>query len=95
MVESESLVGDSKSFIFQAWAAFALAVVAMAWGIWSLPVDPWMRAFLGIGYLFTVSSCLTLAKAVRDQHEHRRLVNRVSSAATEKILREHEQSRAA
>ena len=95
MMDTEGLTGDSASFIIQSWVAFALAVVAMGWGIWVLPVDAWMRGFLAVGYLFTISSCLTLAKTIRDRHEQQRRASKLSSAAAEKILREHDQHVAA
>jgi hypothetical protein len=55
-----------------------------------LPVDAWIRAFFGMGLLFSIGSALTLAKTLRDNHEARRLLNRLSEAKTEKIIREFE-----
>ena len=34
-----------------------------------LPVDVWVRGFLGIGSLYVVTSTFTLAKCVRDRQE--------------------------
>jgi hypothetical protein len=45
-----------------------------------------MRGYLGIGVLMVVQACLTLAKTQRDAAESARLVNRVETARTEKIL---------
>lgn len=36
-------------------------------GIYFLPLDPRPRLFLGVTFLFLVSSVFTLAKVVRDQ----------------------------
>jgi hypothetical protein len=60
----------------------------MAIGIGYLPVDAWTRAFLAMGLLFVVGSCLSLAKTMRDQHEQKKLINRIDEAKAEKILRD-------
>lgn len=95
MIDNESLAGDSPGFYFMAWISFGLAATAMLVGIWYIPMDTWVRAFLGTGYIFSLSACFTLAKTLRDRHEHQRRTNRISHAATEKILREHDSQRAA
>ncbi len=57
----------------------------------TLPLEtPWLRAFLGMGLVFSVGSSFSLAKTLRDNHEARRLLNRLSDAKAEKILREFE-----
>jgi hypothetical protein len=43
----------------------------MLGGIYFIPADPWVRAFLGLGALFLVNSSFALAKCVRDQQEIR------------------------
>ncbi len=59
----------TQAFYAQAALSFALAVLAVTLGVIYLPVDPWMRAFLGLGSLFLVTSTFTLAKCVRDAQE--------------------------
>ena len=88
--DTRGIVGDTSTWLFQSWAAFAISTGAMLYGIWSLNADSWARAFLGLGFLFSVSSCFSLAKAIRDRHESLKLVNRISSAKAEKIINEHE-----
>lgn len=83
-------IKDTAAWIFQTWTAFLLSMAATATGIFYLPVDPWIRGFMGIAMLFLVASTFTLAKTVRDNHEATKLVNRVKNAKTEKILREYE-----
>ena len=90
MMRNEDVQRDTAAWIFQVWASFALATVTTATGILYLPVDPWLRAFLGMGMVFSVGSAFTLAKTLRDNHEARRLLNRLSEAKTEKIIREFE-----
>ena len=86
---SRSLSADSPAWKFQIWAAFVISLGATSLGVWFLPVDIWTRGFLGLGLWFTVSSCMTLAKAVRDEHESQKLTAVVDEANTERILRDH------
>ncbi|CAH1001412.1 hypothetical protein LEM8419_02315 [Neolewinella maritima] len=73
-----------------AWIAFILATVGTLAGIVLLPADLATKGFLAMGFVFTVSSCFTLAKVVRDRHESSRLYNKVERAKTEKFLSESE-----
>jgi hypothetical protein len=90
MLRNEDVNRDTPAWIFQVWASFALSVGTTAVGIVYLPLDPWIRAFFGMGLLFSVGSALTLAKTLRDNHEAKRLINRLSEAKAEKIIREFE-----
>ncbi|HEX4445498.1 MAG TPA: YiaA/YiaB family inner membrane protein [Polyangiaceae bacterium] len=90
MIRNEDVQRDTPAWIFQVWASFALAVGTTAVGIVYMPLDPWMRAFFAMGLVFSVGSSLTLAKTLRDNHEARRLINRLSEAKAEKIIREFE-----
>ncbi len=55
-----------------------------------LPVDPWIRAFLGIGTLYLTTSAFTLAKCVRDAQENQYVVSRLDQARVDKILADHD-----
>jgi hypothetical protein len=92
MLRNEDVQRDTPAWIFQVWASFALSIGTTAVGIAYVPLDPWIRAFLGMGLLFSVGSALTLAKTLRDNHEAKRLINRLSEAKAEKIIREFEVS---
>jgi hypothetical protein len=59
-------------------------------GIWFLPVDVWVKAFMGMGLLFSVGSSLSLAKTLRDQHEADSLRNRIDEARLNRIIAEHD-----
>ena len=85
-----TLERDSPAWILQVWASFVLSVGTTSLGIVFLPVDNWIRGFLAMGLLFTVGSCLSLAKTVRDQYEARKLIHKISEAKTEKLLREYD-----
>ena len=81
---------DTAAWIFQTWTAFIVSVAFLAIGIVSLPVNEWMRGFLGLGLFFSISSSFTLAKTLRDNHEAGKLINRLSEAKTEKYLSDYE-----
>jgi hypothetical protein len=75
---------NTTAFYAQSAIAFGLAMTAITLGIWNLPVDAWIRAFLIVASLFLVTSTFTLAKCVRDAqettlvagHDHKMLAER-------------------
>jgi hypothetical protein len=81
-------VQDTAAWRFQVVAAFAVALGLTTGGVLYLPVDVWTKGYLLMGVYFTVSSCFGLAKSLRDSHESQQLVNKITEAKTEKILRE-------
>jgi hypothetical protein len=85
----------TAAFFAQAALSFGLALSAVAIGIALLPVNGWVRAFLAVGMLFTVTSAFTLAKCVRDRQEDSYLVSRVDQARLDKLLAEHDPFRQA
>lgn len=87
---SHSLIdhSNSKSFHNMAWIAFVCATIGTLAGIILLPAELATKGFLAMGFVFTVSSCFTLAKVIRDKHEADRIFNKVERAKTEKFLSE-------
>lgn len=81
---------NTTAFYAQAALAFGLAITAITVGIWNLPVDPWIRAFLIVSTLFLVSSAFTLAKVVRDAQERSEVTARLDQARVDKLLAEHD-----
>jgi len=80
---------DSAAWIFQTWAAFILSICMTTVGIVNLPVDNWVKGFMGMGLAFSVGSTFTLAKTTRDLHEARKITSRIDEAKVEKLLSEH------
>ncbi|EWC60015.1 hypothetical protein UO65_4724 [Actinokineospora spheciospongiae] len=78
------------AFFAQAALSFGIALVATTVGIAVLPVDPWVRAFLAIGALYTVTSAFTLAKVIRDRQEDTAVAARIDRARMEKLMAEHD-----
>ena len=80
---------DTAAWIIQVWASFLISFGSTAMGIAYLPVDAWVKGFMGMGLTFTVGSSLTLAKTIRDNHEASRITARIDEAKVEKLLSEH------
>jgi hypothetical protein len=51
------------------WTGFAFAMALTAWGLWRMDVNPTYKAYLGVSWLFLISTVFTLAKTLRDAHE--------------------------
>ena len=61
----------------------------MVVGIFYLPVDAWIKGYMGMGLFFVVGSSITLSKTMRDQHEAEKLISQINNARTEKIIQEY------
>jgi hypothetical protein len=81
---------QSGGWVAQTYISFAVSLSALALGIAYMPGDPWKRAFLGVAALYAITSSISLAKTVRDQHEANRVVARVDEARFERLLSEHD-----
>jgi hypothetical protein len=78
------------AYYAQCLISFALALAAVSIGIAWLPVGPWVRAFLAVAMVNTVTSAFVLAKAVRDRQEVGSVASRVDQARLDKLLAEHD-----
>lgn len=81
---------NTTAFYVQSMIAFGIALSTMVVAILYLPVDGWIRAFLGLGTLFLTTSSFTLAKCVRDNQESQAVVSRLDQARVDKILADHD-----
>jgi hypothetical protein len=68
-MSTQNLRTDTAAWILQVWLSFSLAASAMAFGIYHLPVDLWVKGFLAMGALFSVGSTFTLSKTIRDNRD--------------------------
>ena len=90
MMSKESISqSHSSAWIFQTWLAFILSITATSLGIFFLPVNVWIKAYMGTGLLFSISSTISLSKTQRDLHESQRILSKIEEAKVEKILSEH------
>jgi len=90
MKTTSELRQDTPAWVAQVWLSFLLAVGASVIGIVFVPVGPWIKAYLGMAFLFSLGSSFTLAKTIRDNHEGGKIVNRITDARAEKLLRDFE-----
>ena len=79
----------SSAWVFQTWISFIVSISATGFGIFFLPVDGWIKAYMGTGLVFSISSTISLSKTQRDIHESQRIISKIEEAKVEKILSEH------
>ncbi len=80
----------SAAWVAQVWISFVVSTGITLMGIWFLPTDLWIKAFLGMGLLFSVGSSLSLAKTLRDAHEAQRVHARIDEARFHRLVTEHD-----
>jgi|SRR5215469_946880 len=85
----------TTAFFAQAIASFGVSLGATVVGIGYLHDSRWVRAFLAIGLLYTVTSAFTMAKIIRDRSEETDLVSRIDQARLDKLLAEQDLLRVA
>lgn len=88
-MNTDKVTNHTSAWIFQCWLSFALALSSMGIGIVFLPVNAWVKSYLAMGYLFSISATISLAKTTRDLHESKRIISRLDEAKLEKLLAEH------
>ncbi|HKG94407.1 MAG TPA: YiaA/YiaB family inner membrane protein [Gemmatimonadaceae bacterium] len=81
---------DSASWLFFVRAAFGISLASTVTGLLYLPVDLWVKGYMAMGLFFTIGSTITLSKTLRDEHEAKRLLNRIAEAKTSKLLKEYD-----
>jgi hypothetical protein len=79
---------NTAAWISFTYIQFAAALAMAALGICLAPVDLTVKGYLGMALLFSIGATFTLAKTVRDEHEARRITNRLDDARAEKLLME-------
>jgi len=63
---------DTPTWRLVVWGGFAFAMTLTAWGLWRMEINPSYKAFLGVSWLFLISTAFTLAKMLRDADDARR-----------------------
>jgi hypothetical protein len=79
---------NTAAWITFTYIQFSVAMAMTAIGIWAMPIDLMAKGYLAMALLFTVGASFTLAKTVRDEHEAKRMANRIEDARAEKLLME-------
>jgi len=79
---------NTAAWISFTYIQFAAALGMAGLGICLAPVDLTVKGYLAMALIFTVGATFTLAKTVRDEHEAKRITNRIDDARAEKLLME-------
>ena len=61
--------GDTPLWKLVVWGGFAVAMGLTGWGILGMAINVTYKAFLGVSWLYLVTTAFTLAKMLRDRHE--------------------------
>ncbi len=85
----DDVQSNSQSWLFFVKVSFAISLLAMGVGIVMIPADLMVKGYLAICSLFVVSSTITMSKTLRDDHESQRLINKLSEAKTQQIIKEY------
>jgi hypothetical protein len=67
--DNETRRTDTPMWGLVVWGGFGLAMALTGWGLWRMEINPSYKAYLGVCWLFLISSVFTLAKTLRDAHE--------------------------
>lgn len=88
-MDPNDIQSSSPAWLFYVKAAFVISIVAMLAGILFMPGGLMVQGYFALCSLFMVSATITLSKTLRDDHEARRLINKISDAKTNRILQEY------
>jgi len=80
---------NSSGWIFFVKASFAIALLATGAGVVFAPTDLLVKGYMSACALFLVSTTITLSKTMRDEHEGKRIHNRLSEARAQQLLKEY------
>lgn len=67
--DNEQRRSDTPLWGAVVWGGFVLALVLTGWGLLRMEISPTFKAYLGVCWLYLISSVFTLAKTLRDAHE--------------------------
>ena len=86
---NEQIQSNSAGWLFFVKASFGIALAAMLGGIVLSPIEFIVKAYFSLCALFLVSSTITLSKTMRDQHESEKLMNKITDAKTQQLIKEY------
>lgn len=66
---SGQAASDTPMWKLVVWGGFAVAMGLTGWGLLSMEINPTYKAFLGVSWLYMITTAFTLAKMLRDRHE--------------------------
>ncbi len=60
---------ETPMWRYVVWGGFGVAMGLTAWGLLRMEINETYKAYLGVSWLYLVTSAFTLAKTLRDRHE--------------------------
>lgn len=60
---------DTSAWIMQTWIFFGISLIFATYGVFSLNIGGWVRAFMLLGIFSTLTSSFTLSKTIRDNKD--------------------------
>lgn len=66
----QSNTTTTNSWIIFTWVNFTISIIAIAFAVFYMPINDWLRACLGLSSLFLIQSSISLSKTLRDQAEY-------------------------
>ena len=67
--DNEQRKTDTPLWGLVVWGGFIFAMALTGWGLYQMDINPTYKAYLGVCWLFLISTVFTLAKTLRDAHE--------------------------
>ena len=61
--------GDTPLWKLVVWGGFAVAMGLTGWGLVGMEINVTYKAFLGVSWLYLITSAFMLAKMLRDRYE--------------------------
>lgn len=69
--------------------SFVISLAAMLAAITFMPGDLMLKGYMALNSLFIVSSTIMVSKTLRDEHEGKKIINKITEAKTNKIISEY------
>ena len=66
---SDGRAADTPLFRWVVWGSFGLAMALTAWGLLRMQISETYKMFLGVSWLYLITTAFTLAKMLRDRQE--------------------------
>lgn len=67
--DSQDGRGETPMWRLVVWGGFAIAMGLTGWGLLRMNINETYKAYLGVSWLYLVTSAFTLAKTLRDRYE--------------------------
>lgn len=80
---------NTKAFYNMAWGSFIISFVGVLAGVFIMEAPLATKGFFVMSYLFSISSCFTVAKVVRDKQESGKIISKIEQAKAEKLINEY------